>query len=296
MSAGVLTRCCCSFTATAMGFPRVAAALLLLAGVVAARKRSWSPDDLSEPLGSTDETVCTRGYGESYVCDPDGLLSRESRRALDRNMAILRKPQRGSPTKRCGGGYEVRAAVVRYITRDRGESASSATEKMTQSLLMDWDLGDCGAVLFVSMGDRRVFIATGEATSKVLSSRALRTIIAHMTPYLKRNNPGRALLTAIHDMEHTLRPISSSPIDSETVDNRPSHDGSSFWGWELKTTLLIAVVAVALAFLNGSSGREQVQPGGEEQRLTGNEDQAQPGGEQQIQPGADEAPQTENAA
>jgi uncharacterized membrane protein YgcG len=225
----------------------------LFAAVVICDAKRWSPEELESPK-ETGSSPCNSRFGSlSSVCDPSGLISEEQRRTIDRAIAAL-ETKRGGFGAKCAS-YNVGAAVVRYMSTDGYSSASQTAEWMGKVLFSEWAMGDCGVLLFVSTGDRRIYIAVGTSAREVLTSSRLRSTIEHMRQYFSYGDTGRGLLVGVQDIGQFLFPGSADA--RSTGEHAESEFG--FWGWELTCVTIVAVLALVVACLNGTGGPEKMR-------------------------------------
>lgn len=216
--------------------------------------KRWSPQELQNPRQTTS-SHCNSRYGSlSAVCDPSGLVSREQRYSIDRAISALESHH---ATGTCRS-YKIAATVVRYMQNDRYSSTSQLASRMAQTLFQEWNMGDCGVLLFASTGDRRVYIAVGVDARKVLTSRRMQGVIKHMTQYFAREDPGRALLIGVQDIARYVAPggFASSPARST---KHVGDEDLGLFGWELTLTVVVAGIALAIACCNGVGGPERAR-------------------------------------
>lgn len=141
---------------------------------------------------------------------------------------------------------------------DGYSSASQLAARIAQTLFQEWNMGDCGVLLFASTEDRRIYIAVGVHARQELTSHRMQGVIKHMTKYFVRNDPGSAMLVGVQDIAKYVAPggFTSSPAPAA---NQLGETEPGFFGLELTVTVVIAGVALVIACCNGVGGPDKVR-------------------------------------
>lgn len=240
-------------------------ALLVALLFAAAEAKRWAPQELTSPHGKTS-SACLRGYGKhSSVCDPSRYISREQRQALDRALKAAGRRHgyaNYDEGARCANGYKIGAAIVEYMAPDGYSSAAQVAETMAKTLLMQWRMGDCGILMFASVGDRRMYIAVGSDAQQRLTTEKVAGVVSDMVPYMANGNPAGAFLTGAHDIESILYPSNRYGAPPPGASNHgkprePKVEGIEWFGWELHLVSFAAIFALIIACCNGKGGPER---------------------------------------
>jgi len=166
-------------------------------------------------------TRCNRN-ARSYVCDPNQILRVAVANSIDQTFTRIR----GFGDPRCAaGGYELAMAVVGRMDIPYGQNSTTYSASFARNLITLWGVGkrDCnnGAVVFLSKFDRKVFIATGNGISSILTSAKISNVIASVTSYLKADDYDNALFTMAKSIEDILRP--STPLAPSSPPTQTSY-------------------------------------------------------------------------
>ncbi len=90
-------------------------------------------------------------------------------------------------------GYQIAVAVVDHMSRYNFGSSLSEAQRFARFLHDEWGVGydNCqnGILMFVSLGDRHMFISTGAVAKKVLTNDKIDSVIGRMKPLLKKRTP-----------------------------------------------------------------------------------------------------------
>lgn len=177
---------------------RILAVLCLLAALPATA-RVWTPDELVNP------NIADRN---DYVCDPAGLLSPETKRAVNLRLADLRS------ITTC------ETAVV--VVPDIGDIP---VEEWSEQLFTRWGIGkkdkDNGALLVISPDSRVARIQTGYGVEGVLTDIACNNIIGRaIIPNMKKGDLDAAVNDATSLMFEALTDEAvAGELSSEQSDN-----------------------------------------------------------------------------
>uniref|UniRef100_A0A7S1ERD4 RING-type domain-containing protein n=1 Tax=Timspurckia oligopyrenoides TaxID=708627 RepID=A0A7S1ERD4_9RHOD len=167
--------------------------------VVGADERAWIPDELPR-----NPEACGRpGVKSSWICDPDQILDKENADTIEGILDMIVHGKVPFTKSICGNrlvGVEVAVVLVQKM-RTTLEDKQLAAEKFAKAVHDSWGVGDSqcnlGALLFLSVSDRVVYISTGRGTQKMLTDGKVQSIIHSMRPLLRKQNYGEAIQKAV---------------------------------------------------------------------------------------------------
>jgi uncharacterized membrane protein YgcG len=181
---------------------------LLVQGAFAATR--WSPGVFPNP--ETNPRDCHISQGSARICDPDGILGEDTKRALVDVISTFEETH-GVPCssiKTDEGGFDIQIAVALvnkmdlFEYRNFEDKEKHAAQDFAISLHNKWGVGvdsPCGGtgiLVFLSMDDRAIFISTGDAIKPVLTNHRLDKVMNEMKPLLRQVKYGEALQNAIY--------------------------------------------------------------------------------------------------
>ena len=144
------------------------------AALIKTPPEGWSADTLPNPSKHGD-WVSTQP--SSYVCNPDGVLTHGCEQTLN---ALLSELEHGV-TVPCSGvdrPYQVAVVAVQHM-RDGSDGATA--EAFAKGVHDIWGVGyppaQTGAVVFIALQDKQLYISTGVAVSQVLPDTFLKFLI-----------------------------------------------------------------------------------------------------------------------
>jgi TPM domain/Ring finger domain len=195
------------------------------------------------------------------VCDPAGVLSRHQRAVLDRVIEALHQPEDRTGDG-CASSYDVGVVVIRRMSDD-GRLVSVRAEAFAKHVLSNWRLGEeCGngVLLFVSLLDRRVFIATDAIAGRTLTSSNIDDAIRQMLPYFMRSDTFRAILVGMQTIAKSL-PTRSRNGGAAAVAAASDHRSAPLIAleWPLMAASLAGVISLVIACLNGIGGSKRTE-------------------------------------
>lgn len=177
---------------------------------------AWKASEFPNP--NRDVESCGRGGVKSWICDPDIVLKKEEADILEEKLRNIHYETDSG----CGGsfgrksGYEIGVALVKNMDYSEGETSAESAQRFAKFLHNDWGVGkrECndGAVIFLSVNDRQIYISTGQKTKERLVNKQINLIIEDIRPLLREEQYGKALERGINLMKDVLegRPLSSS--------------------------------------------------------------------------------------
>ncbi|KAA8497354.1 hypothetical protein FVE85_1083 [Porphyridium purpureum] len=183
-------------------------------GEAAGRARKVS--EIPNPY--TDPASCGRpdGVAHSWVCDPDQILSRDEQDTVDGVAGMIAQGLVPYKKLTCGNqlvGVQVAVAIIAKMDFGTGSASASKlpeyllarhAEAFAKQLHDAWGVGDAqcnfGALVFISVVDRRVHISTGKGVLQYLPDKAVDAIIAEARPYLRHEDYGRAAEDIVHNI------------------------------------------------------------------------------------------------
>ncbi|XP_066273155.1 uncharacterized protein [Branchiostoma lanceolatum] len=143
--------------------------LMLMVWLSVGRAQGWTPEAYPNP--QTQPALCGRPNtyrNSSWICDPDGILTRWQADELDEYLESVRW-ETPCPCDVCDGvadGYNIAVALLRSMTvTDKSHNVSYRAQNFANYLrTTTWDYGSCdeGVVILISQKDRRVYTSTGK--------------------------------------------------------------------------------------------------------------------------------------
>lgn len=124
---------------------------------------SHTPQSISNPMTSPQSAaLCGReGKPRSAICDPDKILGTESGDVIEGLINSIQTAELAVVL--------VNRMASSYVSSFEG-SIEKASEKFARTIHDSWGVGDAnrndGAVIFLSVEDRAVFISTGQGIEK----------------------------------------------------------------------------------------------------------------------------------
>jgi len=183
----------------------------LLLGTAAAYGRgNWNPRTYPNPV--LDPLACGRRVPQSWVCDPDHLLSHESADVVEGLIKLINQGEDPYARAYCGSagmvGYQVGVAVMQSFEPEWHRDAARTAETFAKALHDRWGVGrrECnnGVLLFISIDDRQIYISTGSGTLDRLTNTVLDNIINDVKPLLRQTRYSDAVERAVADIGLSL--------------------------------------------------------------------------------------------
>jgi len=179
----------------------------------------WGAQTLPNP--NADPIACGRqGVPSSYICDPDHYIHKDKADIIEGIIKMIVEGTSPFTQVSCNGhavGAQIAVAVVKSI---KGKSIGGVTNQDAQDFARhlhdNWGVGDkeCnyGAVVFLSIEDRQLYISTGSGMKQMVTDDHLDLIIGRMKPYLKAGDVAPAIEVCVRDMGLILS--GQEPFDS----------------------------------------------------------------------------------
>lgn len=213
---------------------------LFVSGSVGTSAKSRSIEDVSNPIVSPEK--CGReGVPRSAICDPDLLLTKEDKDAVEGFINAISAAQ-------------VAVAVVNRMDRSKGElllsSIEQASELFARRLHDLWGVGDKttnnGVLVFLSIEDRAVFVSTGDGVQDRLTLRVIQALIDSMKPFLRQKAYGKALELCILQIDLVLSGKRSEILSryGPGATSFSSSGGSDNYGAAIIFAAFVGIVAV----------------------------------------------------
>lgn len=149
----------------------------------------WSSDRFPNP--QTNPDACGRnGKPRSFICDPDALLSVKSKDVIEGILNSISESAAPYAKSPCSNeGFQLAVATMKSMTIPRGVTPSDAAASFARSLHNTWGVGhgSCndGALFFLSLDDRQMFVSTGDVSGRLLTDAVLDGIFAQIKPMLR---------------------------------------------------------------------------------------------------------------
>jgi len=153
----------------------------------------WPSASIPNPSNAEGAHECGREavHVASAICDPDGLLTADTKDKLEEVVDAARKdvfipaPKIGKMALR---SIQVGVLVINKIRRDAGGKVPSSKD-FAKQVHDRWGVGDAeagtGVLLFISKTDREIFISTGAAARDRLTDAECEKVILSMIPLLR---------------------------------------------------------------------------------------------------------------
>jgi len=159
--------------------------------------KGWTPQLVPNPM--TLPAECGRtGVEHSKVCDPDNLLTKETKDVIEGYINDLASK---------GDKGDLSVLIINKMTSSfllsqggfggGGDSETQAAEKFAMSVHDTWGVGSSskndGALLFLSLNDRVVYVSRGSGVKGKLQNAVVDGMIANMRPFLRAKEYGTAV-------------------------------------------------------------------------------------------------------
>lgn len=188
--------------------------------------------DIPNPM-LNPEKCGRKGVQRSAICDVHDNIDNESKDVIEGRINGITEIEYG-------------VMVVSKMEASGYDTVDNDAEKYATTLHNLWGVGDKetqkGVLIFLSIGDRAIYISHGRGLSSKLSPRVLDSVIDNMKPYLKNKNYGKAIEFAILEIDHIAN-------GTPNTRSRSTNDSSS--SSELSEFFVIAVIVVAWAVVAG---------------------------------------------
>ncbi|TFJ86422.1 hypothetical protein NSK_002079 [Nannochloropsis salina CCMP1776] len=182
----------------------------------------------------------------SFLCDPDGLLSREGaihvhellddvRKAVTVECGARQGPMPGSGKESNRKSLEIGVALVHKLRRTRQDPVAEA-EGFARGLHDKWGVGDAachtGALLFLSRVDRTMYVSRGRGLEAILTDDRIDEVMEEVKALLRRGDWDRGVVTAVE-------------MIGQWVERGPP----GFWERHGGLVLMVALTVAVLAYL-----------------------------------------------
>ena len=162
--------------------------------------REWSADNFPNPV--KDIHSCGHRGVQSWICDPDGIISYEKVNQFEEIIfAISKETNSGCSMDTEKPGFQLGLALMRKMNVDQFESADKAAQSISKRLHNKWGVGhkDCddGALFVIATEDRKMYISTGKTAKKVLTDEQIELIMDEIKSPLRRKNFEKGLEIAV---------------------------------------------------------------------------------------------------
>ena len=195
--------------------------------------KGLSPRELPNPM--KDPTGCGRpNVPRSQICDPDEMLKKESKDVVEGYINAISRA-------------EVAVAIINSMSSAfiGVDDVDTATQRFAMQLHNMWGVGDAssqnGILVFLSIGDRSIFISTGEGVSMVLSPNVIDSIINSMKTSLRARKYGSAVELCVAQIDLALSG-KASEISAAYAPDFMEEYGDYF-------VVVLSVIFIAWAFL-----------------------------------------------
>ena len=159
-----------------------------------------SPFEYPERCGRDD-------VPRSAICDPSDRLKRSEKDIIEGSLNSLAHLGQGA------------IAVIDKLNRTealQNETIASATEIVAKATYTAWGIGrgadDRGFLVFLSLGDRTVYISIGSGLEKYVAQDDLTSIISNMKVKLRSGEFSQAILVAVLEIKLLLSLSAADPL------------------------------------------------------------------------------------
>ncbi|KAL5007417.1 hypothetical protein ScPMuIL_016223 [Solemya velum] len=164
----------------------------------------WREQDFPDPR--SDVTKCGLCY-RSAVCDPNALLTTFEAERLD---DMLKEISENTECPSVAMENTILLAVVKEVdkygrTLTRAQLQTRVVDFTNYLLGTKWNLGDCGAVIFVSENDRKVYTVTGSQLKRQLTDSCVEYVYNNIKSYLTDGDYYSGLRNMIGQYREILR-------------------------------------------------------------------------------------------
>ena len=143
----------------------------------------------------------------SAICDPSDRLKRSEKDIIEGSLNSLAHLGQGA------------IAVIDKLNRTealQNETIASATEIVAKATYTAWGIGrgadDRGFLVFLSLGDRTVYISIGSGLEKYVAQDDLTSIISNMKVKLRNGEYSQAILVAVLEIKLLLSLSTADPL------------------------------------------------------------------------------------
>jgi len=206
----------------------VAMALTVLVTVQA---KEWTAAEYPNPQDKAEYYKCGR-RAPSYVCDPDGLISRQQADSLDHVLLNLPKdtmcPCSAWACEKNSSGYIIAVALVQKLERadyieDTTEGKTGLVRRFAFDLLRKkWRWGHCEetTVIVFSKADGILLTLPGSTPRQKLNEMAVHAIQKELARFFKNDeNIGQGLGFLVLNYRHVLDGFDYHPVIYNHVDS-----------------------------------------------------------------------------
>ncbi|KAI8480997.1 hypothetical protein Bbelb_390590 [Branchiostoma belcheri] len=166
----------------------------------------WTPEAYPNP--QTQPALCGRANtfrNSSWICDPDGILTRWQADELDEYLESVRW-ETPCPCDVCDGvadGYNIAVALMKSMTvTDKSHNVSYRAQNFANYLrTTTWDFGSCdeGVVILISQKERRVYTSRGNQVRLKLTPFRVITIYEKHRAFFSLEEFQDGIAALIHD-------------------------------------------------------------------------------------------------
>ena len=167
----------------------------------------WQKEQFPNP--ARDIEACGRQGKVSWICDPDKILRYETANFVEELLSSVRKnTYSGCSYDDQNPGFQIGVAVMKKMRGIPGESIAVTAENFAKHLHDRWGVGnegcDDGAVLLLSITDRRVYVSTGGRAKKVLTDDQIDFLIKLIRPFLREKSYDTSVRLAVERMRQVF--------------------------------------------------------------------------------------------
>lgn len=142
---------------------------------------------MPHPLYNSNE--CGRYGYMGYICDPDHFLTLDQGNYLQAEMNHIYNTTVAACSN-SSQGYVIGIAIVHKMNL-LGQAVADSAKHFAEYLYQKWQLSESGCesgvLVFLSVGDRYLYILTGSASSRQLTKQKIESIrVNHMNAHLKQ--------------------------------------------------------------------------------------------------------------
>jgi len=158
------------------------------------------------PQGSSAAAAAAAAVVAAAVCDPWMFLPAHERDIIEESLGAM------AATQLAQGAV----AIVDTLGHDDGPTPAEAAARAAKATYAAWGVGqravnDTGFLVFVSVSDRRCYIAVGEGLEAALPPHELAAIADGVKAALRAGTYGQAILVAVLEIKLLLALVAEEP-------------------------------------------------------------------------------------
>ncbi|XP_070555026.1 uncharacterized protein [Ptychodera flava] len=183
----------------------------------------WNPMDYPDPF--SNHTACHSGKvkgNESWICDPDGLLSKTAVARIEHELTVAHNRTKCTCTDdRCSGwgGFRFGVAMVykMSITWHHDTNDEQRAQDFAHKLRNQWfkDIGcNDNVLIFLAKWDRQLQIATGRQAKSYLTDGEVDDVFKAVKDYFKDEDYETGIIVTIKRLVDDLNDVRTGKLET----------------------------------------------------------------------------------